>query len=100
LISAAQKVEHHEMASYGCLHEWAGLLGNKEAAGLLQEILDQEKAANEALTLLARANSNEEALAPSEVSKSVEKPEIGVGKLRRGIRPAGLVHRRAGSILR
>ena len=30
LISAAQKVEHYEMASYGCLHEWAGLLGNKE----------------------------------------------------------------------
>src|ERR1700722_3802470 len=29
LISAAQKVEHYETASYGCLHEWAGLLGNK-----------------------------------------------------------------------
>jgi len=43
LISAAQKVEHHEMAAYGCLHEWAGLLGNEEAAGLLNEILDQEK---------------------------------------------------------
>src|ERR1700679_1658762 len=43
LISAAQKVEHHEMASYGCLHEWAGLLGNKEAAGLLGEILGEEK---------------------------------------------------------
>ena len=41
LISVAQKVEHYEMASYGCLHEWAGLLGNKEAAGLLQEILDE-----------------------------------------------------------
>ena len=57
LISAAQKVEHHEMAAYGCLHEWAGLLGNKEAAGLLQEILDQEKAANESLTAQARASS-------------------------------------------
>src|ERR1035441_8066245 len=31
LISAAQKVEHYEMASYGCLHEWAGLLGKKKA---------------------------------------------------------------------
>ena len=50
LISAAQKVEHYEMASYGCLHEWAGLLGNQEAAGLLQEILEEEKAANESLT--------------------------------------------------
>src|SRR6185369_6904014 len=66
LISAAQKVEHYEMASYGCLHEWAGLLGNKEAAGLLQEILDEEKAADETLTELARASSNEEALSKSD----------------------------------
>src|ERR1039458_6703041 len=72
LISAAQKVEHYEMASYGCLHEWAGLLGNTEAAGLLQEILDQEKAANETLTGLARASSNEEALGESDEKKSAE----------------------------
>ena len=65
LISAAQKVEHYEMASYGCLHEWAGLLGNHEAAGLLEEILSEEKAANESLTDLARAGSNEEALGDS-----------------------------------
>jgi ferritin-like metal-binding protein YciE len=58
LISAAQKVEHYEIASYGCLHEWAGLLGNQEAAGLLLEILGEEKAANESLTGLARARSN------------------------------------------
>lgn len=62
LISAAQKVEHYEMASYGCLHEWAGLLENEKAAGLLQEILDEEKAANEKLTELARGGSNQEAL--------------------------------------
>ena len=62
LISAAQKVEHYEMASYGCLHEWAGLLGNPKAAGLLEDILGEEKAANEGLTELARASSNEEAL--------------------------------------
>src|ERR1019366_1154271 len=70
LISAAQKVEHYEMASYGCLHEWAGLLGNEEAAGLLHEILDQEKAANETLTGLARASSNEEALGESDDKRS------------------------------
>src|SRR5580658_174248 len=62
LISAAQRVEHHEMASYGCLHEWAGLLGNKDAADLLLEILGEEKAANDALTALARASSNAEGL--------------------------------------
>ncbi len=62
LIAAAQKVEHYEIASYGCLHEWAGLLGNEKAAALLEAILDEEKAANEKLTELARASSNEEAL--------------------------------------
>lgn len=66
LIAAAQKVEHYEMASYGCLHEWAGLLGNEEAAGILEEILEEEKTANESLTELARASCNEEALGDSE----------------------------------
>jgi ferritin-like metal-binding protein YciE len=72
LISAAQKVEHYEMASYGCLHEWAGLLGNKEAAGLLEKILGEEKAANETLTKLARARSNAEALDKSDEQESTE----------------------------
>jgi len=76
LISAAQKVEHHEMASYGCLHEWAGLLGNKEAASLLQEILEEEKTANESLTKLARASSNEEALG----SQGESKDEVANGR--------------------
>ena len=61
LIAAAQKVEHYEIASYGCLHEWANLLGNEKAASLLQDTLEEEKAANETLTELARASSNEEA---------------------------------------
>ena len=39
LISAAQKLEHYEIASYGCLHEWAVVLGNKEAAAILKGIL-------------------------------------------------------------
>jgi len=62
LIAAAQKVEHYEMATYGCLHEWAKLLGNNKAADLVQEILDEEGETNKALTVLARASSNEEAL--------------------------------------
>lgn len=66
LISAAQKVEHYEMASYGCLHEWAGVLGNQEAADLLEEILNEEKAANASLNDLARERSNDEALGESE----------------------------------
>jgi len=85
LISAAQKVEHYEMASYGCLHEWAGLLGNEEAAGLLQEILEEEKAANETLTGLARASSNAEALDESNGNGAGE--ANGSGHPRRGVRP-------------
>lgn len=50
------------MASYGCLHAWATLLGNPKAAGILAGILAEEKAANEGLTKLAVGKSNTEAL--------------------------------------
>jgi ferritin-like metal-binding protein YciE len=98
LISAAQKVEHYEMASYGCLHEWAGLLGNENAAGLLQEILEQEKAANDTLTELARASSNEEALNGCDGNGSEEAESKGSGNLRRGVRPVRRSRDRIGSI--
>jgi ferritin-like metal-binding protein YciE len=74
LISAAQKVEHYEMASYGCLHEWAELLGNQQAAGLLKQILDQEKGANESLNELAHSSLNKEALGESNGNGSPDKP--------------------------
>ena len=79
LISAGQKVEHYEMASYGCLHEWAGLLGNSKAAGLLEQILAEEKAANEKLTELAVGGSNQEAMCEcddkeSQADTSVKRP--------------------------
>lgn len=66
VIAAAQKVEHYEIASYGCLHEWAVKLDNPKAAALLLEILNEEKAANDALTELARDSSNDEALCGSD----------------------------------
>jgi ferritin-like metal-binding protein YciE len=58
LIAAAQKVEHYEIATYGSLKEWAGLLGQQEAAELLEEILEEEKAADTTLSTLARARCN------------------------------------------
>lgn len=70
LISSAQKVEHYEIASYGCLHEWAKVLENEEAAGLLESILEEEKAANELLIKLARSISNNEAVANGADRKS------------------------------
>jgi ferritin-like metal-binding protein YciE len=88
LISAAQKVEHHEIASYGCLHEWAGLLGNKEAANLIKEILDEEKAANKKLMELAHASCNNEALGKfDKVGLEDDDAENGSADLRQGTRP-------------
>jgi len=62
LVSVAQKIEHYEIASYGCLHQWALLLGKQPEADLLQEILEEEKAANEALTNVANVVCNKQAL--------------------------------------
>jgi ferritin-like metal-binding protein YciE len=61
IIAAVQKVEHYEIASYGCLKAWAAILGNTKAASVLEEILEEEKEADLALSDLAEAK-NEEAL--------------------------------------
>jgi ferritin-like metal-binding protein YciE len=53
LISAAQRVEHYEIAAYGCVKTWAGLLGESEAESLLEQTLSEEKATNEKLTELS-----------------------------------------------
>jgi len=58
IISAAQKVEHYEIASYGTLVAFATLLGEDEAAALLQETLDEEKAADSKLTEVAESAVN------------------------------------------
>ncbi|HEX7561757.1 MAG TPA: ferritin-like domain-containing protein [Bradyrhizobium sp.] len=94
LVSAAQKVEHYEMASYGCLHEWAGLLDNEEAAGILQQILDEEKAANESLTELARESCNQQALGDSDENESDEDDENPAQK-QSAARPSGSSRKRA-----
>lgn len=54
LISAAQRVEHYEMAAYGCARTYAEMLGEDESARLLQATLDDERAADESLTEVAR----------------------------------------------
>ncbi|MGD8204046.1 ferritin-like domain-containing protein [Pantoea alhagi] len=53
LIGAAQKVEHYEIAAYGTLRALAQKLGYTEAARLLEETLQEEKATDEKLTLIA-----------------------------------------------
>jgi ferritin-like metal-binding protein YciE len=58
LIAALQKVEHYEIASYGCLHAWALLLGSNDAADIIGTILDEESAANDKLNELAEFQCN------------------------------------------
>ncbi|HEY7157727.1 MAG TPA: ferritin-like domain-containing protein [Gemmataceae bacterium] len=58
LIAAAQRVEHYEMAAYGCLQTWARQLGNHEAADLLEHTLHEEKETDHKLTQLAESLVN------------------------------------------
>ena len=58
LIAAAQAVEHYEITRYGSLIAWAKLLGRNDCAALLQENLDEEKAADKKLTSLAESRVN------------------------------------------
>jgi len=63
LISSAQAVEHYEMARYGSLKTWAQTLGLKEAAGLLDQTLQQETNTDKTLTKLANSSVNQKAAA-------------------------------------
>jgi ferritin-like metal-binding protein YciE len=63
LISAAQRVEHYEMAAYGCLRTYAQLLGMDEADGLLEQTLQEEEATDKALTALGEGGLNQAAVA-------------------------------------
>jgi ferritin-like metal-binding protein YciE len=62
LVAAAQKVEHYEIATYGTLRTWAKMLGDNDAASMLQEILDEEYEADNKLDKLAEGFLNRQAL--------------------------------------
>lgn len=62
LIAAAQRVEHYEMAGYGCVRTFARLLGYEKAADLLQETLEEEGEVDKKLTELAESVINVEAM--------------------------------------
>jgi ferritin-like metal-binding protein YciE len=61
LIADAQKVEHYEIATYGTLVTWAEQMGHTEAAQLLGETLQEEKATDEKLTQVAESMANRKA---------------------------------------
>lgn len=62
LIAAAQRVEHYEIAGYGCARTYAEMLGLGKAARLLQASLDEEKAADKKLNEIALNSINREAV--------------------------------------
>lgn len=63
LISAAQRVEHYEIALYGTLRTYAKELGRNEDARILQQTLDEEGTADNELTRIAESRANREARA-------------------------------------
>jgi ferritin-like metal-binding protein YciE len=58
LISAAQRVEHYEIAGYGTVRTYAELVGDKEGAKLLQTTLSEEEETDKTLTKLAKSSIN------------------------------------------
>ena len=73
LIASAQRVEHYEIAGYGCVRTYAQLLGETQAAKLLQQTLDEEGKTDQALTKLAE-KINVDAEDPVGEDEEEEKP--------------------------
>jgi ferritin-like metal-binding protein YciE len=61
LIAAAQRVEHYEMAAYGCARSFAQQLGLSDVADLLQQTLDEEGRTDHRLTQIAEGSINQRA---------------------------------------
>jgi ferritin-like metal-binding protein YciE len=82
LIAAGQRAEHYEMAAYGTVLAWAKAMGHREAAKLLQQTLDEEKAADEKLSSLAEGGINEQAAAGAHDEEKAAEP-VMAGRKRR-----------------
>jgi ferritin-like metal-binding protein YciE len=68
LIAAGQRAEHYEMGAYGTLVAWAQAMGHTDAAKLLQQTLNEEKAADKKLSGLAEGGINQNAAAAAHPS--------------------------------
>jgi len=74
LIAGAQRAEHYEIAAYGTLAYFAELLGNEKAKDLLGQTLDEEKAADEKLSVIAKSKVNRDALMGMGAGEDEEMP--------------------------
>ena len=84
LIAAGQRAEHYEMAAYGTLVAWARAMGHSDAADLLQETLDEEKAADEKLSSLAEGGINQSAAEATPSDEDEEAVAVGGGAKKKG----------------
>ena len=80
LISAAQRVEHYEIAAYGAVRAYAELMGETEAASLLQQTLDEEKETNQKLTDLSEEINSEAFQAGAETGDPGARPRHKTAK--------------------
>jgi len=78
LIAAGQRAEHYEMAAYGTMVAWARAMGHTEAGDLLQETLDEEKAADQTLSSLAEDGINDEAASAAHPDEDEDDAEVAV----------------------
>jgi len=83
LIAGAQRAEHYEIAAYGTLAYFAELLGNGRAKDLLGQTLDEEKAADEKLTTIAKSKVNRAALMGAGTDQWETMPRSARGGARR-----------------
>jgi ferritin-like metal-binding protein YciE len=77
LIAAAQRAEHYEIGAYGTCIEWARLMGHTEVVSLLEQTLEEEKATDKKLTMLAEQEINQAALAEGGHEEGEEEEETG-----------------------
>jgi ferritin-like metal-binding protein YciE len=80
LISAAQRVEHYEIAAYGAVHAYAELMGESEAASLLQQTLEEEKETDQMLTELSERINSEVFNSGSEAEEAETRPRHKTAK--------------------
>ena len=77
MLAVAQSVEHYEISRYGTLVAWAEKMEMSDAAELLQQTLDEEKATDEALTVLAESEINVQAEQTNEEDDEQPKRRAG-----------------------
>ena len=96
LIAAAQKAEHYEIAAYGTLMSWSVALGRDEVIQLLKETLDEEKATDKKLTVIAQTvvNSQDSLRDVEEKPKPRRQSKPGQSKSRKS-RPQSRARRAA-----